>query len=170
MTILETERLFLREITRADIPVYSGFFSDSETMRFYPSTRTLQETEDFVERQLHRYATDGYGPWAMILKSDGALIGYCGLIHQVVDEIDEVEIGYLVCRRHWRRGFAGEAAVACRDFAWNKHRFKRVISLIDPDNIASIGVALKVGMTLEKQSRWQWKLINVYALSLPYHP
>lgn len=166
MTILETSRLLLRRITKNDVAVYFKFFSDPETMRFYPSTRSLEETEEFVDRQLRRYERSGYGPWATILKSEDALVGYCGLIPQLVDDQPEVEIGYLVARSYWRQGLASEAAIACRDYAFHKLGIRRLISLIDPANIASIGVARKVGMTLEKQSFWQGKLMNVYSLKL----
>lgn len=166
MTILETPRLRLRRITKSDVAVYFKFFSDAETMRFYPSTRSLEETEEFVDRQLRRYERSGYGPWATVLKSEDAVIGYCGLIPQLVDDQPEVEIGYLVSRVYWRQGFASEAAIACRDYAFHKLGLRRLISLIDPANIASIGVARKVGMALEKQSFWQGKLMNVYSLKL----
>jgi RimJ/RimL family protein N-acetyltransferase len=164
MQILETRRLILRPIVKEDAPIYWRFFSDPETMRFYPSTRNLKETEQFVQRQLERYQQDGYGPWAMVLKSDSEMIGYCGLIHQIVDSADEMEIGYLVSRDYWGQGYATEAAIGSRDYAFIKLRTKRLISLIDPLNAASIAVARKVGMKLEKQTTWQGKRLNVYSM------
>jgi ribosomal-protein-alanine N-acetyltransferase len=166
MNILETPRLQLRTIEESDAPIYYRFFSDKETMRFYPATRNLKESQEFVRRQRERYAQDGYGPWAMILKLDHSVIGYCGLIHQIVDSVDEMEIGYLVSRDHWRKGYASEAAIACRDYAFHELKAKRLISLIDPLNAASIGVARKVGMSLEKQTTWQGKKLNVYSMSI----
>jgi [ribosomal protein S5]-alanine N-acetyltransferase len=162
--ILETNRLKLRHISMADVPVYHSFFSDQETMRFYPATRSLEETKEFVKRQLRRYEKDGFGPWAVSLKSADLLLGYCGLINQTVDSKTELEIGYLIGRAYWRQGFASEAAIGCRDYAFHVLGFDRLISLIDPANVASIGVARKVGMKLEKQSFWQGKWMNVYSL------
>jgi RimJ/RimL family protein N-acetyltransferase len=162
--ILETDRLVLRRILQSDVPLFLFFFSDPETMRFYPSTRSLEETQEFVDRQLRRYEVDGFGPWAVLLKPSGTLIGYCGLIKQTVDRKIEVEIGYLIGRQYWRKGFASEAAIACRDYAFHQLGMHRVISLIDPSNVPSIGVAQKVGMSLEKRSFWQGKWIHVYSL------
>ena len=167
--ILRTPRLILRTLELEDVPVLYSFFSDQETMRFYPATRSVSETEEFVERQLRRYAIDGFGPWGVCLKSSGDLIGYCGLVKQVVESKDEIEIGYLIGRRYWRKGFASEAAAACRDYGVREYGFGRLISLIDPGNEASMGVARKVGMALEKQCQWQGKFINVFAMKTAKH-
>jgi RimJ/RimL family protein N-acetyltransferase len=164
MHVLETRRLILRPIVKEDTTVYWRFFSDPETMRFYPSTRNLKETEQFVQRQLERYQQDGYGPWAIELRSSHQMIGYCGLIHQIVDSIDEMEIGYLVCRDYWGKGYATEAAIGSRDYAFDELKAQRLISLIDPMNVASIAVSRKVGMKLEKQTTWQGKKLNVYSM------
>ena len=163
--ILETERLKLRLITMDDVTVYYSFFSDPEIMRFYPSTRSLEESREFVKRQIRRYENDGFGPWGVLLKPADQIIGYCGLINQTVDSKTELEIGYLIDRAYWRKGFASEAAIGCRDYAFNIRGANRLISLIDPANVASIGVAKKVGMTLEKQSFWQGKWMNVYSIT-----
>jgi len=163
--ILETERLLLRTLNIEDVPHLYSFFSDAETMRFYPSIRTLRETQQFVERQMQRYVMDGIGPWAVTLKPENELIGYCGLVNQIVDSADEVEIGYLIAREHWRKGFASEAAIGCRDYGFQRLGLSRLISLIDPANIASIGVSRKVGMSLEKRSLWQGKWMNVYSIA-----
>ena len=164
MNILETDRLLLRTLAKQDAPLLHSFFSDPETMRFYPSTRSKTQTEEFIERQMQRYANDGLGPWAVVLKPEKNLIGYCGLVKQVVDSKEEIEIGYLIAREHWRNGYASEAARGCRDYGFLKLKLRRLISIIDPENVASIGVALKVGMTLEKKSFWQGKRMNIYSV------
>lgn len=164
-TVLETDRLILRLIHERDLNDYLAFFSDEETMRFYPSTRSVDETREFINRQIRRYDTDGHGPWAVTLKPWKILIGYCGLIRQIVDSKTEVEIGYLIGRQYCRQGYASEAAIASRDYAFHQMGLSRLISLIDPQNIPSIGVARKVGMTLEKTSFWQGKWMNVYSIT-----
>jgi RimJ/RimL family protein N-acetyltransferase len=65
---------------------------------------------------------------------------------QRVDDVDVPEIGYLIHRPFWRRGFALEAAMAVRDYAFDTLGIERVISLIRPENVPSRGVARKLGM------------------------
>jgi RimJ/RimL family protein N-acetyltransferase len=64
------------------------------------------------------------------------------------------------------QGFATEAAIACRQFAFNTANVRRVVSLIDPANIASTRVAEKVGMTCEKEIQRWGKRISLYAIDL----
>jgi ribosomal-protein-alanine N-acetyltransferase len=83
---------------------------------------------------------------------------------QQVEGKDEVEIGYLFLRKFWDRGLATEAARAARDHGFNTLGYERLVSLIDPGNLASRRVAEKIGLTLEKEI-WKWnKEICVYAL------
>jgi ribosomal-protein-alanine N-acetyltransferase len=104
--ILETPRLILREFSTDDVDALGNVLSDPETMRFYPAPLDRAGVEEWIARNCRRYANDGHGLWAMILKADGELIGDCGLTVQPVDGTDEIEIGYHVCRdggKAWRR-------------------------------------------------------------------
>ena len=91
----------------------------------------------------------------MIQKSSGELIGDCGLIHQVVDGEEEIEIGYHVRRDLWGQGCAAEAASACRDYGFSQLAAEHLISLIRPENQPSRRVAEKIGMKLWKQVLWR---------------
>ncbi len=118
MQILETTRLILREFSVHDVDDLAGVLSDPETMRFYPTPFDRSAVEERIARNLRRYAKDGHGLWAMVLKATDEVIGDCGLTMQNVDGANEMEIGYHVRRDHWRCGFATEAARACRDFGF----------------------------------------------------
>ncbi len=83
---------------------------------------------------------------------------------QRVDDLPEVEIGYLFLRKYWGQGLATEAAAACRDYGINRLGYTRLISLIDPANIASKRVAEKIGMAFEKETFMFNKEICVYAV------
>ena len=164
MQILETTRVSLREFRRDDADALARVISDPETMRFYPAPYDRKGVEDWIARNLQRYAKDGHGLWAMTLKGSGELIGDCGLTVQNVDGADEVEIGYHVRCDQWGQGLATEAARACRDYGFANLPIERIISIIRPENLPSRRVAEKNGMTVWKEVMWKSLPHLVYAI------
>ncbi len=162
--VLETKRLTLREMTLNDVDNLLEVFSDPEAMQFYPQPFDRQMTQTWIERNVQRYAQHGFGLWALILKQTGKLIGDCGLVVQEVDGVEEIEIGYHIRRDLWGKGLATEAAQACRDFGFSQLGCDKLISLINPANIASRRVAEKNGMQLIKEIEWRDNLTCVYAI------
>jgi RimJ/RimL family protein N-acetyltransferase len=148
--VLQTERLVLREMEPTDLDFVASMLADPEVMRFYPKCYTRAESAEWLARQRSRYASDGHGLWLVALKATGEPVGQVGLVRQHVDLVDEDEVGYLIARAQWRRGYAFEAARATRDHAFGALGRKRVISLIRPVNLPSQGVARKLGMSVEK--------------------
>src|SRR5580704_15245665 len=104
MPILETPRLILREFSPTDVDALARVLSDPETMRFYPAPFDRNGVEGWIARNQQRYAEDGHGLWAMVLKTDSQLVGDCGLTLQDVDGARELEIGYHVRRDFCRPG------------------------------------------------------------------
>ncbi len=162
--ILETTRLILREFRTDDADALVLVLSDPETMRFYPAPYDRAGVENWIARNLRRYADDGHGLWAMILKPTGELIGDCGLTVQDVEGSNEIEIGYHLRRNLWRQGLATEAARACRDYGFARLPVERIISLIRPENLSSRRVAEKNGMTIWKEVTRQNLPHLVYAI------
>lgn len=113
---------------------YEHAFSDEEVM-------------EWLERQLERYRRYGYGLWAVILKENGEMIGQCGLTMQDCDKKEVAEVGYLFRKAYWHRGYASEAAIACRDYAFNTLHIDEIYSIVRDTNKASIAVAKRNGMT-----------------------
>jgi ribosomal-protein-alanine N-acetyltransferase len=163
-TILETPRLVLREFVPEDADALAVVISDAETMRYYPAPFDRAGVEEWIERNRRRYQADGFGLWAMVLKSTGELTGDCGLIRQEVDGGGEVEIGYHVRRDLWGRGLATEAARACRDYGFANLPVNRLVSLIRPENLSSRRVAEKNGMKIIKEFSWRGLPHYVYAI------
>jgi [ribosomal protein S5]-alanine N-acetyltransferase len=149
--ILETPRLVLREFCTEDVDALARVISDPETMRFYTAPFDRRGAEEWIERNRRRYSKDGHGLWAMILKTNGELIGDCGLVGQEVDGLNEIEIAYHVRRDQWGQGLATEAARACRDFGFAHLPIERFISLIRPEHLASRRVAEKNGLAVWKE-------------------
>jgi len=164
---LETPRLRLREFVPEDASALSLILSDAETMRYYPVLFDRAGVEEWIARNRRRYAANGHGLWAMILKSTGALVGDCGVTVQPVDGVDELEVGYHLHRDHWGHGYATEAAQACRDWAFKHRNANYVISLIRPENLPSRRVAERNGMTLWKEIVWRELPHCVYRIARP---
>lgn len=146
--ILETERLRLREL----VPEYYGalclMLRDAETMYAYEHAFSEAEAREWLQRQFDRYAEYGFGLWAVILKETGELIGQCGLTMQDGGNFGRVlEVGYIFNRNFWHRGYAAEAARACKEHAFDKLGAKEVFSIIRDGNNASVKVALRNGMS-----------------------
>ncbi len=168
--VLSTPRLRLGEMRLSDLDFVAAMLADAEVMRFYPRCYSRDEARAWVERQLERYARDGHGLWLVEDRSTGEPVGQVGLVIQTIDGAAEAEIGYLVHRPFWRRGLAAEAAAAVRDHAFGRLRKERVISLIRPDNVASQGVARKLGMRVEKQAVFAGVRHDVWSLARATSP
>jgi RimJ/RimL family protein N-acetyltransferase len=150
--VLETDRLLLRELTLDDVDDLFAILGDEETMRFYPASKTREQTIGWIDWNRRSYEEHGFGLWALILKGTGEFVGDCGLTMQEVDGEWFVEVGYHVKRTHWRRGLATEAAMACRDHAFDVLGLSRLIALVRVENVPSAGVARKLGMTVWKDT------------------
>lgn len=146
--ILETPRLALREFGLGDYDDLCLMLRDAETMYAYEHAFSEAEARAWLQKQLDRYAADGFGLWAVSLKATGALIGQCGLTWQEAGDFGRVlEVGYIFNRAYWHRGCAAEAARACRDHAFSKLGAREVFSIIRVGNTASENVARRNGMT-----------------------
>jgi [ribosomal protein S5]-alanine N-acetyltransferase len=96
------------------------------------------------------------GMWAVIEKVTQDLIGYVGLSRFPSRcGPNEAELGFRLARRYWGRGYATEAAGAACDYALHRLLLPRIIAMIDPDNTASVRVAVKIGMTRESEIMFQ---------------
>jgi|SRR5450755_671023 ribosomal-protein-alanine N-acetyltransferase len=164
MKILETLRLSLREFTPQDADALALVISDPETMLHYPAPYDRAGVEQWIERNRRRYQDDGVGLWAMELTGNRELIGDCGIIVQQVEGDSLYEIGYHLRRDFWGRGFATEAAIACRNWAFAHLKTDRLISLIRPENLPSIRVAERVGMSVWKEVSWRGLPHYVYSI------
>jgi len=164
MSEFHTDRLRLRPIAMGDLDDLLEIFGDPVAMEFFPGTRTRKELIPLVERSLAAHAEDRTGFFALCSRESGEFLGQCGLLWQEVDGERELEIGYHCKRRHWRRGYASEAALCLRDVAFERHGREHVISLIRPGNEASFGVARRMGMSYWKHS--QFKGLEVHVMRL----
>lgn len=145
---LETERLIMREMTHADLLSLCEIMKDENTMYAYEGAFSDAEVQEWLERQILRYQKWNFGLWAVVLKETGKMIGQCGLTMQPWKDGEVLEIGYLFNRNYWHKGYATEAAAACKRYAFDVLKAEEVCSIIRDTNIRSQNVALRNGMTL----------------------
>jgi ribosomal-protein-alanine N-acetyltransferase len=146
-TSLETPRLRLRLFTHDDLQIMFELNSDPEVIKYADSpVRDMEEVRQRLEQgPLFDYEKYGYGRFAVELKETGKVIGFCGI--KYLPEIDLPEVGYRYLKEYWGRGIGTEAAKACVEFAREDLKIKKLVALIVPENIASIKVAEKLGMS-----------------------
>jgi ribosomal-protein-alanine N-acetyltransferase len=154
-TILETNRLLLRHQLPADLDDLWALYCDPEITKYIPDApRTRQEAREELEWHMHGHPRfPELGLWATIHKDTGKFIGRCGLLPWSLDGHPEVEVAYTLAYAYWGRGLATEAAQAILDYGFENLNLTRLISTIDPENIASQKVAKKIGMKFEKEAQ-----------------
>ncbi len=155
--ILETERLYLREMNQDDFNSLCKILQDEDTMYAYEGAFSDKEVQEWLDRQISRYQKWNFGLWAVILKENDEMIGQCGLTMQPWKETEVLEIGYLFNRSYWHKGYATEAAMACKKYAFEVLKAKEICSIIRDTNIASQNVAnrnvMKIADTWTKHYR-----------------
>jgi RimJ/RimL family protein N-acetyltransferase len=149
---LMTSRLALREMTDADLDDMAALLGDEDVMSYYSRPKTRAEAGDWSAWNQRNYSDHGFGLWVVNLRSTGDFVGDCGLTFQHIDGVRELEVGYHVSASMQRRGYATEAAAGARDFARDVRGFRRLTAIINPRNIPSQRVAVKIGLKMEKRS------------------
>ncbi|GHT17887.1 acetyltransferase [Bacteroidia bacterium] len=149
--IIETNRLILREFEPQDFADLEEILCDKEVMYAYEHAFSKEEVLNWVLGNEMRYDVDGFGLWAVILKETNEFVGQCGLTIQDINGEKYLEVGYLFKKKHWHKGFATEAAIACKNYAFKTLNAEKVYSIIRTNNIASQRVAERNGMKIEKE-------------------
>lgn len=147
MKILETERLILRELEQTDFKDLAEILQDPLVVYAYEHEFTDEDVQVWLDRQRTRYSKYGFGLWAMVLKETGEMIGQAGITMQPYKGGEVLEIGYLLKYKDWHHGYAREAAMGCKHYAFETLKAEKVHSVIKSDNFASMKVAQSIGMT-----------------------
>jgi ribosomal-protein-alanine N-acetyltransferase len=167
---IDSERLTLRPITDADFAFFARVHADPDVARYlgHGKPRTIEESRDWLVRTIDWYDRICRGALAVVRRSDGVLLGRCGITHVEVernpapgavrqafygpgsapagmDVETEDELGYTFAPEHWGQGYASEAAAAMFAFGRGTLGLRRIISLIHPENARSIRLATKKG-------------------------
>jgi [ribosomal protein S5]-alanine N-acetyltransferase len=151
---LETSHLLLRPWKPEDADALLGILQEPDILKYYPPTSfTLEKTQRYIDHHLKHWQECGYGHWAVTLKTDGRLIGWDGL--EYLPETDEIEVAYLLSHQVWGLGYATEAAQVAVKYGFEKAGLRAIIGLVHPDNIGSIRVLEKCGLSyIDRKVYW----------------
>ena len=140
---LTTERLIMRGWRESDLDSLVEFHSDSLTKSIYKIEPIRGDIWRRIAMGIGHWHLRGFGVWLLEEKETHDYVGQCGHWHP--EGWPDVEVGYGVHPRHRGKGYAAEAATLARDYGYEKHHFKRLVSYIQPSNANSIRVAEKMG-------------------------
>ena len=149
MKILETERLYLREMTPEDAENAYLLNLDPDVLKYTGDEpiKNIETARTFLENYDH-FKKYGFGRWAVISKNENEFLGWCGL--KYVEDHNEFDLGFRFFKRHWNKGYATEAAIVCLDLGFNRFKMPEIVGHAMKENIASIRVLEKCGMTYHK--------------------
>ena len=123
--ILSTERLILREMTPADLPVLRSMLQDIEVMHAWEHAFSESEVQGWLERTLARYRQYGCGHWLAVERESGEPVGQIGLIPEEIEGRSHLGIGWMLRKEFQHRGYATEGARECLDFAFRRRNAGR---------------------------------------------
>jgi RimJ/RimL family protein N-acetyltransferase len=150
MKIIETDRLYLRQLVTDDKNELAKVLSDSESMQFYPAPFSDEQVERWIAWNIENYRRYNHGLWAVILKAGDVFIGDCGITMQHIGDETVPEIGFHIIKEYCNQGYATEAALSCKEYAFNVLRYQRIFSYASLRNAPSQAVAKKIGMQVYK--------------------
>ena len=164
--IIETERLFLREMKENDFEALYKVLADADIMQYYPYAFDESRVRNWIQRNMERYRIFGFGLWAVCLKETGEMIGDCGLTLQFIDGQIKPEIGYHIRSDKQRNGYAKEAAIAVRDWTFNNTPFQIVYSYMKYTNEPSVKTAIAYGcQQVDEHQDDENEITKVFAIS-----
>ncbi len=163
--IIETSRLILREITPDDAQNFYELNLNPRVIQFTGDSAfvSIDESKNFLQNYLD-YQKNGFGRWAVIEKTTNEFLGWCGLKHD--SEKNETDIGFRFFEKHWNKGFATESAKACLDYGFKELQLQSIVGRAMKNNLASIKVLEKIGMSYQKEINFSGKEWVIYKMEM----
>lgn len=166
ITIADTKRLIIREMSTEDVPDMYEMYKNPEVRKYIPDIDEYLEVE--VEKQAayirNVYSFYGYGIWGVFSKTSRKMIGRCGIENLKIDGKEEIALSYLLDNTHWGYGYALECCNAVLDYARQELGISRIVAVIDKDNARSIHTAKNLNMSLEKEIAYKGRDSLLYSI------
>jgi RimJ/RimL family protein N-acetyltransferase len=168
--VIETDRLILRTFTIDDAQLIYDLNVDPEVVRYtLDPIRDIAHAKQILETViLPQYALYNHGRWAVHIKPSLEFIGWCGLKYR--PELHEIDLGYRFMKSSWGKGYATEAAYASIKYGFEKLKLKTIIARALPENIGSIKVMEKCGMTYIGIQKIDGLEHKTYIINNPLNP
>lgn len=185
---IESARLLLRRIEPADLPFFTRIHADADVARYigHGRPRSAEETQAWLHSTLTSYEELELGQLAVVRKTDGVLLGRCGLSDLLIEAgaapgamprgwfgrdevpaglavIREYELGYTFDSARWGFGYATEAAQRVYTYARDSLGLERVISVIHSENARSLRVAGRCGLRRDGEVEVLGRTLVVHA-------
>jgi 3-dehydroquinate dehydratase/shikimate dehydrogenase len=168
--MLETQRLILRLFTEYDKDAFAKLNACSNVCRYFPKKLNKNESDYLADKIIKQFYSNGFGLWAVQRKDNNKFIGFTGLNIPDFEAnfMPAIEIGWRLSYNDWGQGFATEAAIAARDYAFNDLSFNEIVSFTTKNNEASRKVMHKIGMSHNQEDDFYHPKLNPDSL-LSYH-
>jgi RimJ/RimL family protein N-acetyltransferase len=153
MTLIETNRLQLRELDLDDARFIQELLNEADFIRYIgdKGVRTLQDARDYISSgPMDSYGQNGFGLYTTCFR-DGTPIGICGLVKR--DGLNDPDIGFAFLARHCSKGYAAESAAAVLDHGRHVLKLPRIVAITSAENYNSIAVLEKIGLAFERMIR-----------------
>ncbi len=148
--ILQSERTLLRYLTTKDAEHFYNLNLDPEVLKYTGDDpfKNIDAAKEFLEKY-DQYKKYGVGRMAVIDKKTHEFLGWCGLKYS--PELDEYDIGFRFFKKYWNKGYATETSKIFIDFGFHELQLNRIVGRAMIDNVASVKVLQKIGMTYSKE-------------------
>lgn len=146
MTVLQTERLTLRDASLDDAEFILRLLNEPSFLRFIGDrgVRTLDDAQRYIaDRLVESYLRNGFGLWIVERRESPGPIGICGLVKR--EALPDPDIGFAFLPEYWSQGYATESALVVRDHAFRTLRLPRLLAVANADNAPSLGLLAKLG-------------------------
>jgi len=148
---IETERLYLRPVAEEDLDSLHHLWTEPGVRQYLWDDEVIpkERTRSIIETSLASFEDNAFGLWAVFLRSERAMIGFCGFWH--FHEPPRLELLYGITASRWRQGFASEVARAMIRYGFEELSFERIEASTDAANLVSTSVMKAVGMSFLKR-------------------
>ncbi len=143
----ESRRLLFQKITQDDFDAVAKMLRNQEVMYAWEHAFSDEEIHAWISRRMTQYDQLGYDYFLASDKKSGQVVGQIGLLDELIGEEHCIGIGYILNQEYWHCGYATEGAETMLDYAFRILKKDKVVTTIRPENLSSIAVATRIGMT-----------------------